>query len=79
MKITFKGEMTISEARQAVFEKLHELEDQYGVRFTRGATLYVNPTDEHGNDVVARCASGRHVTQLHSHGPYRSAAAELKL
>ena len=37
--------MTIADIRQALFEQLHELEIKYAVQFSRGATLYINPTN----------------------------------
>ncbi len=79
MQIRIKGEMTIAELRQAIFEKLHELEDAYAVRHSRGGTLYVNPTNGFGEDVVAHTKHGRKVENLYSDGPYRSAADEFKI
>ncbi|MEZ5551552.1 MAG: hypothetical protein R3E82_11725 [Pseudomonadales bacterium] len=77
MEIKLKGEMTIAEVRQALFEKLHEIEDDYAVRFSRGATLYINPTNGFGDDVVPRDRAGYKVENIRSEGPYRSAADEF--
>jgi len=71
--------MTLAEIRQALFEKLHELEEGYALRFSRGATLYLNPTDEFGEDVVVRKHTGEQVTKIFTNGPYRSAADDYKL
>lgn len=71
--------MTIADIRQALYERLNELEDDYAVKFSKGATLYVNPTDEFGQPVVPRTRDGRAVTKLNCNGPYRSAADDLKL
>jgi len=79
MQIRLRGEMTLAEIRQALFEELHKLEEGYAVRFSRGATLYLNPTDEFGEDVVVRKQTGEQVTKIFSRGPYRSAADEYKL
>ncbi len=79
MRIKIKGEMTIAELRQAIFEKLHELEDAYAVRYSHGGTLFVNPTNGFGDEVVPHNRHGRKVENLYSDGPYRSAADEYKL
>lgn len=78
MQITIKGELTIAEIRQALYEKLHELEDDFAVRYSQGATLYVNPTNGLGDAVVPHKA-GRAVNKLHSNGPYKSVADEHKI
>lgn len=66
--------MTMAEIRQALYEKLHELEDDYAVRYSRGATLFINPTNGFGDDVEPRNKHGRSVEKIYSTGPYRSAA-----
>ena len=40
MQIVIKGEMTIAEMRQAIYEALHKLEDDYAIAYSRGATIY---------------------------------------
>ena len=79
MEIKLRGEMTIADIRQALFEQLHDLETNYAVKFSRGATLYIHPTNGFGDDVIPRVAGGRPLTKLYSIGPYRSAADENKL
>ncbi len=79
MEIRLRGEMTIADIRQALFEQLHELETKYAVTFSRGATLYVNPTNGFGDDVTPRMQNGHELKTLYSTGPYRSAADEAKL
>ena len=76
MQIKFIGEMSIFQLRQAMFEKLYEIELEYAIYHSRGATLYINPTDGFGDDVIARTQAGKAVEKLFSHGPYRSAADE---
>lgn len=73
MQIQVKGEMTIHEIRQALFEKLSELESEHAVRYSRGATLYVNPTNGFGDEIHPE------VSKIYSTGPYRSAADDYKL
>lgn len=73
MEIKIRGEMTIAEVRQAIFEKLHEIKTDHAVRYSRGATLYINPINGFGEDVVPH-KHGREIKKLYSDGPYRSAA-----
>jgi hypothetical protein len=79
MQIQIKGEMTLIELRQAIYEKLFDVEEDYAVRFSRGATLYINPTNGFGDEVVPHNKAGREVNKLYSNGPYRSAADDYKL
>lgn len=76
MQITIKGEMTIANLRQAIYEALHEIEDDMAVAYSKGATLYVNPSDGAGQDVVPR-RDGRIVSKMVT-GQYRCAADDLK-
>jgi hypothetical protein len=57
MKIILKGEMTLADILQALFETLHNVEEDYAVRYTRGATLYINFTKskEVLTDTTPRC------------------------
>ncbi len=79
MEIRVRGEMTIADVRQVLFEQLHELETKYAVKFTRSATLYVNPTNGFGDDVTPRLPGGQELKVIYSTGPYRSAADEENL
>lgn len=79
MQITIKGEMTLAEIRQVLYEKLNELEEDFAVRYSQGATLYVNPTNGFGDAVVPHNKFGAAVHKLHSNGPYKSAADEFKI
>jgi hypothetical protein len=79
MQIKIKGEMTIADVRQALFEKLNDLEEDFAIRHSRGATLYLHPTNGFGDEVVPRNRAGRQVDKMFSDGPYRCAADEFKL
>ena len=79
MKIRLKGEMTLADIRQALFEQLYSVEEDYAVRHSRGATLYINPTNGFGDEVVPRDWKGEEVKKVTSTGPYRSAADEYKI
>ncbi len=74
MKITVKGEMTFRQVIQALYEALHQIEEDHAIKHSRGVTLYINPTDGEGNVVVPRSRTGEAVTSFASAGPYRSAA-----
>ena len=78
MQISIKGDLTMKQLRQALFEKLQEIEDEFCVEFLKGATLYFNPTNEYGEEVVLINKSGRQVTKFLSSGPYKSAAEDFK-
>jgi hypothetical protein len=65
-----------------LFEQLCTLEDEYAVHYSRGATLYLNPTDGlggSGDDVTPSMAGGGELQKLYSTGPYKCAADERKL
>jgi hypothetical protein len=79
MQITIKGELTIKEIRQALYEKLHELEETFALEHSQGATLYVNPTNGQGDPVILKSKEGRVVSKLTTHGPYKSIADDFKI
>jgi hypothetical protein len=72
MEVKIRGQMTIADIMQALFEQLHELETKYAVQFSRGATLYINPTNSFGEGVTPRLPGGRELRTLYSTGLYRS-------
>ncbi len=76
MQIRLLGEVSFAEMRQALFEALNEIEDEYAIRYSRGAVLFINPTDGLDENVVARNRLGRVVSKVTKKGPYRSAADE---
>ena len=74
MKIKIKGEMTLAQLRQCLFEQLHEMEERFNVRHVRDVTLYITPTNGLGGEVYCRDGLGQEVSTLYSKGPYRSVA-----
>jgi hypothetical protein len=78
MKIKVKGEHSVASLRQALFEQLHEIETEFGVRFSLDATLYIRPTNGFGADVEPRFANGEPVRCLYSRGPYKPAIEEYE-
>lgn len=78
MQITIRGELTIAQLRQAIYEQLHELENGFSLGHSQGATLYVNPVDGLGQPVELR-RDGKRVNKIISNGPYRSIAEDFKI
>jgi hypothetical protein len=79
IKIRVHGELSIPEIKQALFEQLAHLEENFSVRYSLGATLYINPSNGFGDRITPRDNAGGEVEKLHCRGPYRSAADEYKL
>lgn len=79
MQVRIIGEMTLFEIRHALFEKIIEIELETGLKYSRGATLFLNPSNGFGDDVTPRRRTGEKLTRVYSHGPYRSVADELKI
>ncbi|MFW8602661.1 hypothetical protein [Rhizobium beringeri] len=77
--ISVRGDLTMAELRQAIFEALGEMEDEYGICHSRNVTLYLNPTDEFGDRVIVRNSLGRIISRVNRKGPYRSAAEEYNI
>lgn len=78
MKIRISGEMSFRQIIQAIYEALHQIEHDHAFRHSRGITLYINPTDGLGKDVIPRKKTGEEVQEVLSRGPYRSAADDFK-
>src|ERR1700738_2242203 len=74
MEVRIKGQMTIADIRQALFDQLHEIETKYAVQYSRGATLYINPTNAFGEDVTPRMPGGH---ELESWRDFLSSATGL--
>ena len=58
MQVRVIEEMTLAEIRHAIFEKLVEIEAETGLRYSRGATLFLNPSNGYGDDVTPRWRTG---------------------
>jgi len=74
MKIRIRGEMTLAQVRQALFEKIMEIEERFAVRHTVGITLYINPSNGFGDAVTPVYSNGKEVTVVYGEKPYDSAA-----
>jgi hypothetical protein len=74
MKIKIKGEMSLAELRQCIFEQLHIMEDRFAVRHTSDVTLYLNLTNGFGDAVTCRDSRGHEISTMCAQGPYEPAA-----
>jgi len=74
MKIKVKGELTLAQLRQCLFEQLYEIEERFAVRHARSITLYMTPTNGFGDEVCCRDGRGEEVSTIRSEGPYTTAA-----
>ncbi|RVH60114.1 hypothetical protein CN213_06030 [Sinorhizobium meliloti] len=77
--ISVRGDLSMADLRQAIFEAICQIEDEYGVRHSRNVTLYLNPTDEFGERVIVRDELGRVVSKVNKKGRYRCMAEEYNL
>jgi hypothetical protein len=77
--ISVRGDLTMAQVRQAIFEALGEIEDGYNLRHSRNVTVFVNPTDEFGEKVILRDERGKVLSRVTKKGPYRTAAEEYNL
>lgn len=71
--------MTIAEMRQALWEALAQIEDEYAVSHTHNASLFINPTNEHGDSVTVRNAFGGVVSRVRKQGSYHPAADDYNV
>ena len=51
MQIKVFGEMPLADITKALIEQIKEFEGEFAIHHSRGATLYINPTNGHGDDV----------------------------
>lgn len=74
MRIKFHGELSIPELRQAIFELLQALEDEYRVRHSKNISLYLTPTNGDGGRIYCKNRCGKKIDTIKCYGPYRSVA-----
>lgn len=77
--ISVRGDLTMAQVRQAIFEALGQIEDEHNLRHSRNVTVFVNPIDEFGEKVVLRDERGKVLSRVTKKGPYRSAADEYSI
>lgn len=77
--ISVRGNLTMAQVRQAIFEALGQIEDEHNLRHARNVSLFMNPIDEFGEKVVLRDERGKVLSRLTKKGPYRSAADEYNI
>lgn len=74
MKIKFQGEPSLPELKQAIFEQLQYIEDEFLVHHAKYITLYLTPTNGIGKEIYCQDGTGRKVDKLFCGEPYHSAA-----
>lgn len=79
MEIRITEELCIQEILQAIYEQLTLLEANFGIRHSKGLTIYLNPTNGFGDAVVALRKNGAEITKIQCTGPYRSVADEYNI
>lgn len=79
MKILIKGEKSLAELRQCIYEQLHTMEDRFAVGYADDVAIYLNLTNGAGRKVICKDGGGKDVLQLCSHGPYIPAAIRFDL
>ena len=73
------GTINLDEFKQALWDDIQALHDQFGVSFIKGAKLVVPATNEYGDPVnVKRLSNGQRVNHLDTHH-YRPACLDYKL
>lgn len=81
LEIDYKslGTISLDEFKQALWEDLQALHEQFGVSFLKGAKLTVPVTNEYGDPlVVKRLSTGAAVRRLDTHH-YHPACLDYKL
>ena len=77
MKISIRGEHSLRNLIQCIYEQLLEIEQTYNIDFARRVTIYMTTTDGRGNVVFCRDARGNEVMTMKTDGPYSVAADQL--
>jgi hypothetical protein len=73
------GTINIDELKQAIWEDIEALKDQFGVAYVTGVKLTVPATNEFGDPLqVKRLSTGATVKRLDTHH-YRPACLDYKL
>ena len=73
------GTIAIDELKQAIWEDIEALKDQFGVTYVTGVKLVVPATNEYGDPlVIKRLSTGAAVKRLDTHH-YHPACLDYKL
>ncbi len=73
------GTIALDEFKQALWDDIQALHEQFGISFVKGAKLIVPATNEYGDPVsVKRLSNGQRVSRLDTHH-YRPACMDYKL
>jgi hypothetical protein len=73
------GTITLDEQKQAIWEDIQALRDEFGVSYLTGVELVVRATNEFGDPLkIRRLSNGEVVRRLDTHH-YRPACLDYKL
>ena len=73
------GTINLEEFKQALWDDIRALHEEFGVSFVRNAKLIIPATNEYGDPVnVKRLSNGQRVSHLDTHH-YRPACLDYKL
>jgi hypothetical protein len=73
------GTIALDEFKQALWDDIQALHEEFGISFVQGAKLIVPATNEYGDPVsVKRLSNGQRVSRLDTHH-YRPACMDYKL
>ena len=73
------GTINLDEQKQAIWDDIAALKDEFGVAFLNGAELVIRATNEYGDPVkIRRLSTGAVVRRLDTHH-YRPACLDYKL
>jgi hypothetical protein len=81
LTITYQslGTVTLDEQKQAIWEDIQALRDEFGVSYLTGVELVVRATNEFGDPLkIRRLSTGAAVHRLDTHH-YRPACLDYKL
>lgn len=78
MKVRFRGEFTLEEFFQALYDERARFEEK-GITHVRSAYLYYTPIDEYGDPVQLTHCTGEPMEGWTTDGPYPCAAKDFKL
>ena len=78
MKVRFRGQYTLDEFFQALYDERAKFEE-HGIEYIRSASLYYTPVDEYGEPVQLMCKRGEPLEGWTTDGPYPCAAKDFGL
>jgi len=72
MKIKIRGELSLRQLIQCIYEQLLEVEQRYAIHHAQHVTIYMTTTNGCGDVVFCKNEQGEEVFTMHTDGPYDS-------